>query len=172
MAIIGEISACLLDTPIGQLVIGENQSEICLCDFAYRGGPRPVVARRIAADEIVFRETLLLKLARDLLTNYLSGKSEYLELPLKLTGTPFQQRVWAEISKIRYGETITYAALAQSVTGSANGVRAVAGACAANPVVIFIPCHRVIAAADPGGYAGGVAAKKHLLNLEARKLAF
>jgi len=72
-------------------------------------------------------------------------------LPLAAVGTPFQRRVWEEIGRIPPGETLTYGELARRVGSSA---RAVGNACRRNPLPIVVPCHRVVSATGPGGYAG------------------
>ena len=86
-----------------------------------------------------------------------------------LEGTPFQLRVWAELKKIPYGKTISYQDLARRLR-SPSAARAVGGANSKNPVSIIVPCHRVIRAdGSIGGYAGGVATKRKILNLELGK---
>ena len=88
-------------------------------------------------------------------------------LPLDLQGTDFQKQVWAGISKIPVGATITYQQLATSI-GRKSSVRAVASACGANPVAIVVPCHRVLRTdGGLGGYRWGVQRKKELLRREA-----
>ncbi len=97
---------------------------------------------------------------------YFSGKSRSFDLPLKPEGTDFQQRVWNELCKIPYGETITYMELAVRL-GDAKAIRAVGTANGRNPIAIVIPCHRVIGAGNKlTGYAGGIWRKKALLTLE------
>lgn len=83
-----------------------------------------------------------------------------------LTGTDFERTVWKEISKIPWGETISYKELAKRV-GRPRAYRAVANACGKNPLPIVIPCHRVIASDGTiGGFSCGVEIKKILLKLE------
>jgi DNA-3-methyladenine glycosylase II len=84
---------------------------------------------------------------------------------LEISGTPFQQQVWAAIAAIPWGETRTYLEIAESV-GNLKGVRAVAQACGANPLPLFIPCHRVVGTGNLGGFAGGLALKRLLLAAE------
>ncbi len=90
------------------------------------------------------------------------------DLPLDLTSaTPFQLSVWNALRQIPHGETRTYAEVALSL-GKPKSARAVAGACAKNPVAILVPCHRVVASnGGLGGYSAGVHIKKALLELEA-----
>ena len=93
-----------------------------------------------------------------------------LQRPLAARGSEFQKRVWAELSRIPAGQTITYTELARRV-GKPAAVRAVAGACAANPLAMVVPCHRVLRS-DGGisGYRWGVDRKFRLIELE-RELA-
>ena len=90
------------------------------------------------------------------------------DLPLDVRGTAFQQRVWQALREVGPGATVTYAELARRI-GSPSAVRAVAGACAANPLAVAIPCHRVVRT-DGGlaGYRWGVERKRELLEREAR----
>lgn len=84
--------------------------------------------------------------------HYLQNPTQLRALPLALAGTPFQQKVWQTISRIPSGQTLTYTELAQQV---GSGARAVANACGANPIPLFIPCHRVVAANGLGGFMKG-----------------
>ncbi|MDE2756801.1 MAG: methylated-DNA--[protein]-cysteine S-methyltransferase [Acidobacteriota bacterium] len=98
---------------------------------------------------------------------FLGGDPVDLAFPLDPGGTAFQRTVWRRIRQIPLGRTQTYAGLAKDL-GNPGGVRAVAGACAANPVALVIPCHRVIRSdGGLGGYRWGLARKRRLLSLEA-----
>jgi methylated-DNA-[protein]-cysteine S-methyltransferase len=100
------------------------------------------------------------------LDEYFAGKRRSFDLPLAPQGTPFQQQVWKALQDIPYGETISYAQLAQSV-GHPKACRAVGSANGKNPMAIIIPCHRVINANGKlGGYAYGLEIKKQLLDRE------
>lgn len=114
-------------------------------------------------------ETPLLTRARRQLDEYFSNRRREFDLPLSPSGTAFQRRVWDRMRRIPYGETLTYGDMARAI-GSAP--RAVGGACGANPLPIFIPCHRVIGAGGSlGGYSGGAgrSIKVALLELESRR---
>lgn len=91
------------------------------------------------------------------------------DLPLDLRGTAFQQRVWQELRRIPPGETASYAEIARRI-GSPGAVRGVAGACAANPLAVVIPCHRAVRS-DGGlaGYRWGVERKRALLDRERKR---
>ncbi|MDE7097097.1 MAG: methylated-DNA--[protein]-cysteine S-methyltransferase [Muribaculaceae bacterium] len=100
------------------------------------------------------------------ISEYLAGLRKDFSVPLQLEGTEFRLKVWNEMRKIPYGETITYRELAQRI-GSPTAYRAVANACGANPFPILIPCHRVVASGGKtGGYTGGIDIKKALLEIE------
>ncbi len=102
----------------------------------------------------------------DQLTRYLNGKLVQFTFPVDLIGTPFQIRVWKELSKIPYGVSITYKQLAKRV-GVPKGFQAVGKANGANPLPIVIPCHRVIGSdGSLIGYASGVKTKEFLLRHE------
>jgi methylated-DNA-[protein]-cysteine S-methyltransferase len=114
--------------------------------------------------------TPLLSEAAEQLKAHFAGRLRRFSLPLRPPGSEFRQRVWSRLRAISYGETETYGALAQQL---ATSPRAVARACAANPLPIVIPCHRVIAARGRlGGYSGGdgLATKAALLALEGAPL--
>jgi methylated-DNA-[protein]-cysteine S-methyltransferase len=98
---------------------------------------------------------------------YFRGKRTRFELDLRPGGTPFQQRVWKAVTRIPYGETSTYGELAREVR-SPRAVRAVGRCNALNPIVLVVPCHRVIGSdGSLTGYGGGLDAKRLLLELEA-----
>lgn len=106
----------------------------------------------------------LLLAAKLWLLRYFAGENPPVDLPLEPPGTAFQKAVWALLTKIPYGKTVTYGDLARRLSSSP---RAVGGAVGRNPISILIPCHRVVGAGGSlTGYAGGLAAKKFLLALE------
>lgn len=100
------------------------------------------------------------------LDRYFDGKLRAFTVPLDVRGTQFRGRVWEELRRIPFGETISYVELARRI-GNPKASRAVGGANGANPVCIVIPCHRVIAADGAlGGYSAGLGRKEKLLALE------
>lgn len=99
------------------------------------------------------------------LDEYFSGTRKRFSTRLDTTGTPFKLAVWAALRDIPYGEVRTYGEIARLI-GVPGAVRAVGGACHANPCLIFTPCHRVVAANGPGGFGSGVENKRRLLELE------
>ncbi len=102
----------------------------------------------------------------DQLVRYFNGKLAKFNCPIHFFGTPFQIRVWKELTKIPYGTTISYKRLAKRV-GTSRGFQAVARANAMNPLPIIVPCHRVIGAdGSLVGYSSGIKTKEFLLKLE------
>lgn len=105
----------------------------------------------------------VLQKASQQLQEYFEGKRKNFDLPLELHGTPFQLKVWEELQRIPYGQTISYQQLAARVQ-NAKACRAVGTANGKNPISIMVPCHRVISADGTlGGYGGGLSAKVKLL---------
>lgn len=99
------------------------------------------------------------------LEEYFAGKRQEFTVDLAPVGTEFQQRVWNKLREIPYGKTVTYGQLAAAM-GQPTACRAVANAVGKNPLLIFLPCHRVVAAAGLGGFSGGLDLKRKLLRLE------
>ena len=100
------------------------------------------------------------------ITEYLDGERRRFELPLAPDGSEFQRRVWLEIARIPYGETLTYAELARRA-GAPRAARAAGAATGRNPLSIIVPCHRVVGTdGSLTGYAGGIERKTRLLEIE------
>lgn len=115
---------------------------------------------------IYTEKTALLEQTVWQLQGYFAGKRKSFDVPLKPQGTPFQQRVWQALLEIPYGETRSYSDIAEAI-GNPKAVRAVGMANHNNPIMILIPCHRVIGKNhDMTGYACGIEVKKALLQLE------
>lgn len=145
----------VFDTPLGQMALAEESGALTRLFLPGEGIPR-----------LVSRETPLLSKGRDEILAYLRGERRSFDLPLDPMGTPFQQAVWAELRRIPYGETRSYAQVAAGI-GKPRAVRAVGQANHRNPLPIFIPCHRVIGASGKlTGYGGGLDLKEKLLELE------
>lgn len=141
--------------PKGHLVIGADETGICLLRFG------------TAPDGAQMRTTPLLCQAATQLNEYFSGRRKQFDLPLSLHGTAFQLACWNALCDIPYGETRSYAQQAAAV-GNPRACRAVGMANHVNPVMILVPCHRVIGAnGQLTGYAGGLSFKRFLLDLEA-----
>lgn len=112
------------------------------------------------------QETRLLQMAVQQLQAYFAGKRKAFSLPLAPEGTPFQKRVWRTLLQIPYGETRSYGQIAQAV-GNPKACRAVGMANHRNPILLVVPCHRVIGKnGSLTGYGGGLKTKAYLLQLE------
>lgn len=99
---------------------------------------------------------------------YLDGRRRTFDVPVRMSGTPFQEKVWEALCGIPYGETRSYGEIAKLV-GSPKGSRAVGMACGRNPVMILVPCHRVVGSNGRlVGFGGGLPMKEYLLALEGR----
>ena len=143
------------ETPLGYMALGEEEGAIVRLYLPEDPVPR-----------LMSRPTPLLERGRTQLLEYLNGQRETFDLPLAPQGTPFQQQVWKALQAIPYGQTRSYKDIALEV-GLPKGFRAVGMANSRNPIPIFIPCHRVIAAdGSLGGYGGGVRLKQTLLQTE------
>ena len=130
------------------------------------GGPAPPRGTDQLAPAAESRACAVLALAAAQLAEYFAGARRVFELPLGPRGTGFQERVWHALRAIPYGETRSYGELARAI-GRPAASRAVGAANAKNPISIIVPCHRVIAAnGELTGYAGGMAAKRWLLDHE------
>lgn len=143
------------DTPLGPMALASEEEAIVRLYLPNTPTPR-----------LMSREALLLARGRDQLLEYMAGRRKAFDLPLAPQGTPFQQRVWAALRDIPYGQTRSYREIAQTVD-CPKGFRAVGLANNRNPIPIFIPCHRVLGAdGSLTGYAGGLELKKALLSIE------
>lgn len=140
------------ESPLGTLLLGERGGKLCFLRF-----PGWV-------DEQHPGESGVLLSAKRWLDVYFSGHDPGALPPWDVSGTSFQRRVWAALARVSYGETRTYGELAKELHTAA---RAVGGALNRNPLPIFLPCHRIIGAdGSLTGFAGGLAVKEKLLNLE------
>jgi methylated-DNA-[protein]-cysteine S-methyltransferase len=148
-----------IDSPIGELLlVGDGER---LHRLSMQGGRRPVpVDPRWERDDDAFVDV------RSQLTEYFDGRRREFDLPLGLEGNPFELRVWEELCRIPYGETVSYGEIAREI-GAPNAARAVGLANGRNPVALIVPCHRVIGAdGSLTGYGGGLERKRLLLDLE------
>ncbi|MBR4996934.1 MAG: methylated-DNA--[Bacteroidaceae bacterium] len=112
--------------------------------------------------------TPLMHEAEQQIMAYLEGKRQQLDFSIRMVGTPFQQRVWHALQQISYGTTRTYGEIATAI-GNPRASRAVGMACNKNPLLLIVPCHRVVGANGKlTGFAYGTDAKCRLLELENR----
>ena len=165
-----EIATAFADCPFGRLLLGATARGVCFLGFGEDDAAMLAdLARRfpraaLRPDDVALAASLQAVLA------FLKEPAEALSLSLDLRGTAFQRRVWQALTELPPGSTITYAGLAARI-GAPRAVRAVAASCAANPVAVAVPCHRVLGSDGTlRGYRWGVARKKALLAAEARAL--
>ncbi|MBS1582435.1 MAG: methylated-DNA--[protein]-cysteine S-methyltransferase, partial [Bacteroidetes bacterium] len=152
----------------GELLLGAFGDELCLCDWRYRRMRDAVDARIQRGLGATYQEgsSPVIEAAMDQLAAYFAGTRTTFDLPLRLVGTAFQQRVWEALCAVPYGTTTTYAGLTARVA-EATAIRAVAAANGANALSIIVPCHRIVGSSgELVGYAGGLPAKEKLLRLE------
>ena len=145
-----------MDTPVGRLVL-ESDGDVLIGIWL----PNDTASAGRAGHDAppVLNETATQ------LEEYFAGDRTEFDVPMELDGTAFQNEVWAELSRIPYGETISYGELARRV-GRPKGPRAVGQANGRNPIPIIVPCHRVLASSGVGGYGGGLPMKRTLLAVE------
>lgn len=111
-------------------------------------------------------DTDFIKDMKNQLDEYFSGKRKVFDIKINPTGTNFQKLVWSELQNIPYGKTKSYSEIA-AAAGNKNAQRAIGNACNKNPIMIIIPCHRVVSKNNNlGGYAYGSKIKQKLLNIE------
>ena len=167
-AVAAMIRYTVTNSPLGRMLIAATDKGICSIQFAdseqqlQQGLIRefPFAVRR--------RDDAALAKWSASLSRLIEGRDVHPSLPLDIRATAFQRRVWETLQRIPRGETRSYSEVAQKI-GSPTATRAVARACATNPVAIAIPCHRVVRQdGDLGGYRWGLDRKERLLELERR----
>jgi methylated-DNA-[protein]-cysteine S-methyltransferase len=154
----------VIDSAVGPLtIVAEAGAIVCL--YMERQRHRPA-DDELGESEPRGREAEPFRAAADQLDAYFAGEITTFDLPLAPLGSPFQQRVWAALQEIPYGQTESYGELAERI-GSPGAARAVGLANGKNPIGIVIPCHRVVGASGSlTGYGGGLDRKRQLLDLE------
>lgn len=111
-------------------------------------------------------ENALINIIKTQLDEYFCGKRQVFNIKINPQGTEFQKKVWNELQKIPFGKTKSYSEVAEAI-GNKNAQRAVGNACNKNPIMIIIPCHRVVVKSGGlGGFAYGDSVKQKLLNIE------
>lgn len=161
-----DISYVVEQSPVGSLVLAETEGGLLACSYddehAVTERLRRAVSRRIS------RSPRRLDATRRQLAGYFAGKLGDFTVPvdLRLAG-PFTRKVLSALADVPFGMTVSYRELA-SLIGQPSASRAVGNALARNPICVVVPCHRVVrSSGELGGYAGGIARKQTLLELEA-----
>jgi len=164
-----EITFAIAPSPLGRLLVAATDRGLC----AVRFGESAVelernLRREFHAAELHRDHAVIAKYIEPLLA-VIRGENTSIDLPLDVRATAFQRKVWEKLRQIPRGETRTYSEVAREV-GNPSAVRAVARACASNPVAIAVPCHRVVRAdGDSAGYRWGIERKKKLLEAEQKR---
>jgi methylated-DNA-[protein]-cysteine S-methyltransferase len=155
-----------VDSPIGELLLTGSDEALTGLYMLDGPGTPPAADPEWTRDPHPFGKTI------DQLRGYFAGERCEFSVPLAPSGTPFQLAVWAELTRIPYGTTTSYGAIARALGKSGAASRAVGAANGQNPIAVIIPCHRVIGA-DGGltGYGGGLGRKQWLLRLEGASVA-
>jgi len=149
-------------TPVGSLKLVASDSAL-IAVLWENDDPKRVRLGFLVEDV----EHPILREAEHQLAEYFAGTRKSFDLPLDFSGTPFQKQVWSELLNIPFGQTRTYAEVANAI-GRPRAFRAVGAANGKNPISIVAPCHRVIGKDDSlTGFAGGLKAKERLLGIEA-----
>lgn len=155
-------------TIVGEMIIGSYQNKLCLCDWRYRKMRTSIDNRIKQALKTEFFEgtTPIIEETIKQLEAYFLKERQTFNLPLLMVGTHFQKSVWQALLNIPFGSTNSYLELSKRLNNE-KAIRAVASANGANAISIIVPCHRIIGSQGHlVGYAGGLSAKKKLLELE------
>lgn len=155
-------------SPVGDLLIGSFGDKLCLCDWLHRDKRTAIDTRIQTGLDAIYKEgsSPIIEESIAELDEYFAKKRKDFDIPLLMIGTDFQKQIWSNLCKVEYGRTNTYLQLSEQIDNP-KAIRAVAAANGANAISIFIPCHRIIGADKKlVGYAGGINAKKKLLELE------
>lgn len=162
------INYTIVDCPLGRLLVAATEKGICAVSMGNSDTTlEAALFKEYPAAEISRNEDNLNGWVTALLS-HLNGQLPHLDLPLDVQSTAFQWRVWQELQAIPYGDTRSYSEVARAI-GEPRAARAVARACATNPVPLVIPCHRVVREdGSSGGYRYGKERKQQLLEQEAK----
>jgi AraC family transcriptional regulator of adaptative response/methylated-DNA-[protein]-cysteine methyltransferase len=164
-----EIDFTIADSPLGRLLLAATMRGVCRVMIGDHDRALEKDLREEYPAATVRRNDGILSAQVRTLLDHLRGTSPHVDLPLDVRATAFQWRVWRHLQAIPYGETRTYREVAAAI-GKPTATRAVARACATNPVALLIPCHRVIGTdGSLRGYRWGVERKEKLLAQERRR---
>lgn len=160
------ISYAIGECALGQVLVARSAKGVCAILFGAGGDElEQELAARFPNTTRVANQALLQD-DLTMVTRFLDKPAEGLPLALDMRGTAFQQRVWEKLGTIPAGRTVTYTELARWI-GPLTSARAVAGACAANPIALAVPCHRVVGSHGAlTGYRWGLERKRELLRRE------
>ncbi|MBA4183426.1 MAG: bifunctional DNA-binding transcriptional regulator/O6-methylguanine-DNA methyltransferase Ada [Acidobacteria bacterium] len=161
-----KINYAIVDSRLGKLMVAATEKGICAVSFGDDEAQLQDELKKEFSAAMIEKDDEILRIWVNAILRNLEGEQNLLDLPLDVRASVFQMRVWAELRKIPYGETRSYGQIAETL-GNPQAVRAVARACATNPVAIVTPCHRVIASTGKlSGYRWGIERKARLLARE------
>ena len=159
------------DSPLGKLLVAATDKGVCAVSLGNSEAALTVALRQEFSGADLTEDGGGLKPWTDAILEHLSGQRPHLDLPTDVRTTAFQAQVWQALREIPYGETRSYQEVAEAI-GKPKAVRAVASACAKNPVALLNPCHRVVRkSGELSGYRWGTERKQKLLELEAAQQA-
>jgi len=162
------IHSKIIETPIGALFACATNEGVCMLEFPFRKSfPKQIEGlKNLLHADIVEGESQHFEMLKSQLEEYFLGQRKVFDIPLVLSGSSFQLKVWNELRKIPFGERRTYLQQSKNL-GTPKAIRAVAAANGANKISILIPCHRVVGSnGSLVGYGGGLRNKQFLLELE------
>jgi AraC family transcriptional regulator of adaptative response/methylated-DNA-[protein]-cysteine methyltransferase len=160
------VTYTIVDSPVGRLMVAGTPKGVCSVKLGDRDDRLENELRNEYPEAAIAKDDSSLNTWVSRLLKHLDGSRPHLELPLDVQATAFQWKVWRHLQSIPYGETRAYSDVARAI-GKPDAVRAVARACATNPVCLVVPCHRVVGKdGSPTGYRWGLARKQRLLDAE------
>jgi AraC family transcriptional regulator of adaptative response/methylated-DNA-[protein]-cysteine methyltransferase len=165
-----QIHYTFADSPLGRMLVGATDRGISALYLGDSDSKLEAALRKEYPRAEISRDRNDLNKWLQKILAHLRGREPHLDLPTDVQATAFQRRVWEELRRIPYGATRTYSEVARSI-GRPTAIRAVARACATNPVSVVVPCHRVVREdGNLAGYRWGVDRKRALLEHESRAL--
>jgi len=157
----------ILSFPLGQILLAKTEHGLCLAHYSKtQKNIRQIEEMITKKGFTITTDNTAFKYEHKLFTQYFNGKKvDFSKIPLHfIFGTSYQQNIWKEAAKIPYGKTETYKSL--SLKMNHKGFRSAGQALSKNPLIIVVPCHRVLSTGGLGGFSAGLPLKKYLLELE------
>jgi AraC family transcriptional regulator of adaptative response/methylated-DNA-[protein]-cysteine methyltransferase len=168
-AVAASIRYTFSDSPLGRMLVAATDKGICAIQFANSDNELLEGLKREFPFATRKRDDGALQEWTELLLQQMRGQNLNSSLPLDIQATAFQRKVWSHLQSIPFGATRSYQQVAKAI-GQPTAARAVARACATNPVAVAIPCHRVVrSSGEMSGYRWGEERKQALLDMEQRQ---
>jgi AraC family transcriptional regulator of adaptative response/methylated-DNA-[protein]-cysteine methyltransferase len=164
------ITFTVMPCTLGQVLVAATERGVCAVKLGDDAPALEQLLRHEFSAAEITRDDVAHRYWVESILQFVAGRAPHLDLPLDVRATAFQKQVWDALQRIPYGETRSYADVAEAI-GQPKAVRAVAQACGANPTALIVPCHRVVAKdGSLGGYHWGTERKRRLLQQEAEKV--